>query len=158
MYEGNLNVEELLDWINEMDKYFDYGDIDEEKKFKHVVNRMKGHATLWWDELQADRRRKRKVNIKRWDRLVAKFKAKFMPKDYQLNMFRKLHNLKQKGMSEKEYTEYLYKPNIRAGHVEEDDEKVVRYINGIRYEIQDEINLLTLRTVEDASQVALKVE
>jgi hypothetical protein len=31
MYEGNLDVEELLDWIRSMDKYFDYEDVDEEK-------------------------------------------------------------------------------------------------------------------------------
>jgi hypothetical protein len=53
MYEGNLDTEELLDWIREMDKYFDYEDVEEEKKVRHVVTRLKGHATLWWDELQA---------------------------------------------------------------------------------------------------------
>jgi hypothetical protein len=51
MYEGNLDVEELLDWIRALDKYFDYEDVEEEKKFKHVVTRLKGHATLWWDKL-----------------------------------------------------------------------------------------------------------
>jgi hypothetical protein len=55
MYGGNLDVEELLDWIRAMDKYFDYEDVDEEKKVRHVVTKLKGHATLWWDELQADR-------------------------------------------------------------------------------------------------------
>jgi hypothetical protein len=90
MYEGNLNVEELLDWINSLDKYFDYEEIDDEKKVKHVVTRLKGHATLWWDELQDDRRRKGKSKIKSWDRMVAKLKAKFIPKDYQLNLFRRL--------------------------------------------------------------------
>jgi hypothetical protein len=54
MYEGNLDVEELLDWFRALDKYFDYEDIEEEKKVKHVVTRLKGHASLWWDELQAD--------------------------------------------------------------------------------------------------------
>jgi hypothetical protein len=53
MYEGNLNVEELLDWISDFDKYFDYEEIDDEKKVKHAVTRLKGHAVLWWDELQA---------------------------------------------------------------------------------------------------------
>jgi hypothetical protein len=24
MYEGNLNVDELLEWINSIDKYFNY--------------------------------------------------------------------------------------------------------------------------------------
>ena len=58
MYKGNLNVYELLDWINSMDKYFDYDDVEEKKKVKHAVTRLKGHATLWWDELHANKRRK----------------------------------------------------------------------------------------------------
>jgi hypothetical protein len=78
MYEGNLDVEEILDWIRDLDKYFDYEDVEEDKKVKHVVTRLKGHATLWWDELQADRHCKGKQKIKSWDRMVAKMKAKFI--------------------------------------------------------------------------------
>jgi hypothetical protein len=51
MYEGNLDVEELLDWVRSMDKHFDYEDVNEEKKVKQDVTRLKGHATLLWDEL-----------------------------------------------------------------------------------------------------------
>ena len=51
MYEGNLDVDELLDWFRALDKYFDYEDVEEDKKVKHVVTRLKGHATLWWDKL-----------------------------------------------------------------------------------------------------------
>jgi uncharacterized protein YjbK len=58
----------------------------------------------------------------------------------------------------KEYTEEFYKLNIRAGHRERDDEKVARYMNGLRYEIQDEMSMVTIRTVEDAYQMALKDE
>jgi hypothetical protein len=90
MYEENLDVEELLDWIRSMDKHFDYEYVDEEKKVKQEVTRLKGHATLWWDELQAERRSKGKQRIKSWDRMVVKRKAKFIPKDYQINLFRKL--------------------------------------------------------------------
>jgi hypothetical protein len=60
MYEGNLDAEELLDWIRSMENYFDYEDVDEGNKVRHVVTRLKGHATLWWDELQAERRSKGK--------------------------------------------------------------------------------------------------
>jgi DNA-binding transcriptional regulator WhiA len=41
VYEGNLDVEELMDWIRALDKYFDYEDIEEEKNVKHVVTRLK---------------------------------------------------------------------------------------------------------------------
>jgi hypothetical protein len=53
-------------------------------------------------------------------------------------------------MSVKEYTEELYRINIRASHQEIDDEKVSRYMNGLRYEIWDEMSMLTIQTIEDA--------
>jgi hypothetical protein len=158
MYEGNLDTEELFNWIRAMDKYFDYEDVEEEKKVRHVVTRMNGHAALWWDELQVDRRSKGKQNIKSSDRMVAKFKVKFMPKDYQISLFRRMQNMKKRGLIVKEYTEEFYKLNIRAGHRERDEDKVVRYINGLRYDIQNKISMVTVRTVEDAYQMTLKAE
>ena len=118
-----------------MNNYFDYEDVEEEKNLRHAITRFKGHATLWWDELQVERRSRGKQKIKNWDIMVAKMKAKFMPKYYQINLFRKLQNLRQKGMTVKEYTEELYKMNIRARQRERDEEIFSRYINGLRYEI-----------------------
>jgi hypothetical protein len=60
VYEGNLDAEELLDWIRALDTYFNYEDIEEDKKVIHAVTRLIGHAALWWDDLQADRRSKGK--------------------------------------------------------------------------------------------------
>jgi hypothetical protein len=61
-------------------------------------------------------------------------------------------------MTVKEYIEDFYKLNIRASHRESDDEKVTRYMNGLRYDIQDEMSMVTIKNVEDSYQVALKVE
>jgi hypothetical protein len=35
---------------------------------------------------------------------------------------------------------------------------VARYLNGLRYDIQDELSMVTIRKVEDAYQMALKAE
>jgi hypothetical protein len=51
-----------------------------------------------------------------------------------------------------------YTLNIINGQMEKDEEKVARYINGLRYEIRDEINKMAVRTVEDSYQFALKAE
>jgi hypothetical protein len=80
VYEGNLDAEELLDWIRALDTYFDYEYVEEDKKVKHVVTKLKGHATLWWDELQADRRCKGKQKIKSWD--------------YQITLSHRMQNLR----------------------------------------------------------------
>jgi hypothetical protein len=62
---------------------------------------LKGHATLWWEELQDDRHCKGKQKIKIWDRMIAKMKAKFIPRDYQITLFRRMQNLRQKLMTVK---------------------------------------------------------
>jgi hypothetical protein len=69
-----------------------------------------------------------------------------------------MQNLRQKGMTVKEYTEEFYRIKIREGHRESDDEKVARYMNGMRYEIQDEMSMVTIRNMEDAYHIALKDE
>ena len=89
---------------------------------------------------------------------MSRLKAKFMPKYYQLNLFKRLQNLRQKGMTIKEYTEEFYKLSIRVRHAEDDVEKVAIYINGLRYDIQDDISLLSSKTIEDAYQATLKAE
>ena len=73
-----------------MDKYFDYEDVEEEKNLRNYITMLKEYATLWWDELQADTRRKGKKMIKSWDQMVAKIKEKFLPKDYRINFFKRL--------------------------------------------------------------------
>ena len=90
--------------------------------------------------------------------MLCKIKSHFMPKDYQLNLIRQLHNLRQKPMAVKEYTKEFFRLSIRAGHTQGGLERVARYINGLRYDIQDEINVLNLKIVEYAYQVNSKVE
>jgi hypothetical protein len=90
--------------------------------------------------------------------MVAKMKEKFILKDYQINLFRRLQNLRQKSLSVKEYTEEFYRLNIRARQKENEDEKPTRYINGLRYEIQEEIFMMFVSKVEDAYQATLKAE
>ena len=52
-YAGGLNLEELVDSINEINKCFDYEEIGEDRKVKFAVTKLKGHVALWWDGVQA---------------------------------------------------------------------------------------------------------
>jgi hypothetical protein len=67
VYEGNLDAKEILDWIRALDTYFNYEYIEEDKKVRHVVMRLKGHPALWWDELKIEKHCKGKQSIKSWD-------------------------------------------------------------------------------------------
>ena len=94
IYQGSLNPKELIEWINDMEKFFDYEEMKEEQKMKFLVTKLKGHATLWWDGVQVERRRLGKKPIKNWNRMVAKLRGKFLPSDYQLSLYKQMQNLR----------------------------------------------------------------
>eukprot|EP00253_Pinus_taeda_P007656 PITA_07656 len=100
VYQGGLNPKELIDWINIMEKFLDYEELEDEKKVKFAVTKLKGHAALWWDGVQAERRRLGKQLIKNWSRMVAKLKGKFLPSNYQQTLFRQMQNLRQRALTE----------------------------------------------------------
>ena len=90
--------------------------------------------------------------------MVAKMRGRFLPKDYQLSLYRKMQNLRQRGLIVREYTEEFYKVNLRAGYIEDTSEKTTRYINGLRMDIQEEMSMLSPSVMEEAYQYALKAE
>jgi len=61
-------------------------------------------------------------------------------------------------MTVREYTKEFYKVSIRVGQTQDTNEKVARYVNGLRMDIQDEISILSPKTVEEAYQVVQKTE
>ena len=66
--------------------------------------------------------------------------------------------MRQRLLTIREYTEEFYRINIRVGYTEDTSEKVARYMNGLKFDIQDEMSLFSPKSVEEAYQCALKVE
>ena len=58
----------------------------------------------------------------------------------------------------REYNGEFYKVNIRIGHVEDNPERVARYINEMTYEIQNEMNLLSLSSIKEEYHSSLEAE
>jgi hypothetical protein len=157
-YDGSLRVDVLIDWIGELERYFEYENVQDPNRVRFVVTKLKGHATLWWDMLQKDRVNNQLEKIRTWKKMVTKIKEKFLPVDYQQNLFRQVQNLRQRETYVREYTEEFFRLSLRAGLKEPEFQRVARYVNGLKYLIQDEMSTHYFRTVDEAYQVSLKVE
>eukprot|EP00253_Pinus_taeda_P017754 PITA_17754 len=69
-----------------------------------------------------------------------------------------VQNLRQRGLTVKDYTKEFYRVNLRAGYTEDTAERTARYVNGLRMEILDEISILSPKNTEEAYQSAIKAE
>ena len=52
VFSGNLKPDELIDWINELEEYFEYEDIRDQDRVKFAKAKLKGHAKIWWKKVQ----------------------------------------------------------------------------------------------------------
>lgn len=102
---GNLNLEELIDWRNDIEEYFEY-EVDL-KRVKFAKIELKGHANIGWKEVQLQRNRKGKENITKRDQMVEKMKRECICVDYDLDLLKKMQGLRQAGKSIKWYTKVL---------------------------------------------------
>ena len=55
-FSGNLDIESFLDWIYEVDKFFDMAYFLIEKQVKFAAYKLKGGAAARWDHLHVSQK------------------------------------------------------------------------------------------------------
>jgi len=113
-FEGKLDPEEFIDWLNTVERVFEYKDIPDDKKVKLVALRLRKYASLWSTNLNAKRLRERKAIIYPWEKMKAKFKARFLPPTYVQDCYSQFHNLTEGNMNVEEYTREFEKLMIKC--------------------------------------------
>lgn len=104
-FDGHLDVEAFLDWIYEVEKCFEMLEVPEDRQAKYVAHKLKGGAAAWWEMTQNNRRRQGKMIITSWRKMKKSMIARFLPPDYQQQLFQKYQRCSQGSRSVNEYTE-----------------------------------------------------
>jgi hypothetical protein len=55
-FNGHLHIEDFLDWVMEVERFFDYMSIHEDRKVKLVAYKFKGGASTWWEKSSPTRK------------------------------------------------------------------------------------------------------
>lgn len=50
-FGGSLKPEEILDWIGELERFFDWDDVADPHRVKFACTKLRGHVALSWERL-----------------------------------------------------------------------------------------------------------
>lgn len=62
-FGGSLNSEDLLDWVGNMEKYFEWEEIEDPRRVRFSCTRLNGHDVRWWEHLQRDQVLKKEEKV-----------------------------------------------------------------------------------------------
>lgn len=65
-FNGQMRIEEVMDWLTEVERFFEVMEIPEAQKVKLVSVKLKSGASVWWEQTQSARARQQKRSIKNW--------------------------------------------------------------------------------------------
>jgi hypothetical protein len=120
--------------------------------------KLKGQARVWWQSVEEHLHRLRQPPITDWEEMKLKLQEKYLPIDYEEALFEEMLLLKQGNLSVDEFTNKFHELSIRSHVSETDRQTIARYKASLREEIKKELLTVRLVSVEEAYQLALRVE
>ena len=127
-FEGQLNSDEFIDWMNTVERVFEYKDVPNDKKVNLIALKLYKYASIWWSNVLSKRSKKGKGKIRSWRKMKEKLKAKFPPSHYLQDNYTKLHNIRQESKSVEEYTCEFERLVMTCDIRESENQMVVRYL------------------------------
>ena len=132
--------------------------IADDKQVCLVAYKLKRGASAWWDRVQLNRTRERKLPIQSWRRMKRLMADWFLPPDYQQELFRQYRDCRQGTRTVNEYMKEFDRLVNRNDLEETEDQRISRFIDGLRVSIRDQVCLQTLYTLNKAVTLSKKIE
>ncbi|GKD24666.1 reverse transcriptase domain-containing protein, partial [Tanacetum coccineum] len=109
-FEGRLQPDDFLDWIQTVERIFDLRDIPE--------------------RLKTQRSRDSKHKVETWDKMKRMLRAKLLPVTYKQDAYLDYQNLKQSSLSVEKLISDFERMRMRCGAEEDDEQIIARFLGG----------------------------
>jgi hypothetical protein len=141
-----------------LEDYFDWYGLPPDCKVRLVKMKLKGQARMWWDRVEEYHHSLRLPPINDWEEMKLKMQEKFLPMDYEDSVFAELLALKQGSMTIDDYTHRFHELTICSRLIETKRQSLTPYKAGLRDDISRELITSILTSIDEAYQLAMKLE
>ncbi|GFY95386.1 hypothetical protein Acr_10g0007710 [Actinidia rufa] len=145
-FDGRLDPKAFTDWIREMDHFFEWYNLSDDRKVQFAKMKLISRAKLFWQSTE----QRRQPPVTDWVEMKEILREKYLPQSYQSDMLDKWNNLRQGSKPATEYVaqfeEYLMRCDIR------EDERMTlsRFRQGLNDDLRKELVLREVDTLDQA--------
>nr|XP_027127805.1 uncharacterized protein LOC113743953 [Coffea arabica] len=157
-FQGKSDPDTYLEWESRVELVFDCNDYTDAQKLRLAVVEFTDYAIVWWEQVVTSRRRCGEPPITTWTELKRLMKKRFVPSHYHRDLYQKLQTLTQGQRSVEDYYKDMEISMLRADIQEDREATMARFLNGLRVEIADQLELQYYVEIEDMVEKAIKIE
>nr|XP_027098880.1 uncharacterized protein LOC113718158 [Coffea arabica] len=157
-FQGKSNPEAYLEWEQRIEMVFECQDYTDEQKVKLAILEFTDYAIVWWEQERTSRRCNKERPISTWDELRTTMRKWFVPSHYCRDLYQRLQTLVQGSRSVEDYHKKMEITMLRADIVEDKEATMVRFLNGLRPEIAELVELQNYVDMLELIDKASKIE
>ncbi|XP_071920674.1 uncharacterized protein [Coffea arabica] len=157
-FQGKSDPDTYLEWESRVELVFDCNNYTDAQKLRLAVVEFTDYAIVWWEQVVTSRRRCGELPITTWTELKRLMKRQFVPSHYHRDLYQKLQTLTQGQRSVEDYYKDMEISMLRADIQEDREATMARFLNGLRVEIADQLELQYYMEIEDMVEKAIKIE
>eukprot|EP00253_Pinus_taeda_P027976 PITA_27976 len=156
IYDGELNVEKLDNWIRQIDVYCRVQNIDSDKNKIHLASLHPGGTTLvWWKGRTQANMKIHGKTISVWSEFVSAIKKHLYPLTYTQQAMMSWKTLRQlKGKNMQGYTQEFRKRALILGISLDSPETLLKYIGGLHNYMRHTILMFNPTSIDEKSKAS----
>lgn len=156
LFSGERDSIELDTWLFQVEEFYTtIGLVDEVQKVRAGGLMLKGQAASWYRDVM----RRETTAIRTWRQFVEGVSRMFMPIGREKQARQQLDSAYQRSQdSVASYTTYFRRIVLAIGPGVSEEERLYRYVKGLRDPIQKEVYMREPSTFDEASYTAVRYE
>ena len=157
-FDGSLEPKVYVDWVGDMDYYFEWYEMSEGMKYKFAKMRLIHQARLHWANLERTRRQRALPPITTWQEMKLQLKEKYLPESYNQQLLDQWNKIHQGNRSVSDYIAEFDEFAVRCSVTESLDQTLSRFRIGLHEDIKRELYMREVHDLEQAYQIARHYE
>ncbi|XP_071916198.1 uncharacterized protein [Coffea arabica] len=157
-FQGKSSPEAYLEWEQRIEMVFECQDYTDDQKVKLATLDFTDYAIVWWEQERTSRCRNRERQISTWEELRTTMRKRFVPSHYYRDLYQRLQTLVLGSRTVEDYYKEMEITMLRADIVEDREATMARFLNGLRPEIAELVELQNYVDMPELIDKASKIE